>query len=170
MPAPASAAGLEDNPAPPARAASWHQVVGVQFAGLLLDIPFPILLVLTLWRLPWCVRRLILEVHTLIYSINPSFSPFPPVFLTTPFHLLLVLNFYIKQCDTATEKRIMILRFLWGTLKDIPCILIFLFIVVCAWRIPSLIRLFKEVCLPISLPFSLPPCVILVLFLVQQRR
>lgn len=59
---PPAVPALEDNPAPPERAGTWHQVVGVQFAALLLDIPFPILLLLTLWRLPWCVRRIIREV------------------------------------------------------------------------------------------------------------
>lgn len=56
------------------------------------------------------------------------------------------------------EKRVMILRFLWGTLKDIPCVLLFLFIVLCAWRIPSLYRLFKTVLFSSSfLCYIIPP-------------
>eukprot|EP01125_Pyxidicula_operculata_P000552 TRINITY_DN1055_c0_g1_i4.p1 TRINITY_DN1055_c0_g1~~TRINITY_DN1055_c0_g1_i4.p1 ORF type:complete len:1417 (+),score=252.45 TRINITY_DN1055_c0_g1_i4:39-4289(+) len=51
----------DENPAPKetgANAWSWHTIVWKQFALIMLDVPFPILALLTLWRLPWLIMKL----------------------------------------------------------------------------------------------------------------
>eukprot|EP01132_Coremiostelium_polycephalum_P011100 gene11100-13580_t len=50
----------EDSPAPskPVIASSWRWIVGKEFILLIIDTPFPILLLLTLWRLPILIGRL----------------------------------------------------------------------------------------------------------------
>eukprot|EP01119_Soliformovum_irregulare_P022191 TRINITY_DN7543_c0_g1_i1.p1 TRINITY_DN7543_c0_g1~~TRINITY_DN7543_c0_g1_i1.p1 ORF type:complete len:657 (-),score=138.68 TRINITY_DN7543_c0_g1_i1:654-2624(-) len=99
--------GLEDNPQPIKRPLSWHTVVGKQLALLALDLPFPVLMILTLWRMPWLIKKL------------------------------------IYACDTAMERRVEVLKTLWSVVKDVPCAILFLLMVITVWRIPSIIGLFK---------------------------
>jgi hypothetical protein len=99
--------------------------VGKQVALLILDVPFPILIILTLWRLPWLIPRLIKEVTCFVVDKS-------------------VTLFFI-QCSTGNERRLMVLRYVLLVLIDIPCIILFVIILITVWRIPTLIKLFKTV-------------------------
>lgn len=63
----------EENPLPESTPWSYHSIVWKHFGRLLLDIPFPILLLFTLWRMPKCIYKLIKQVSFLHhYSISSS--------------------------------------------------------------------------------------------------
>eukprot|EP00027_Filamoeba_sp_ATCC50430_P013731 CAMPEP_0168577694 /NCGR_PEP_ID=MMETSP0413-20121227/20924_1 /TAXON_ID=136452 /ORGANISM="Filamoeba nolandi, Strain NC-AS-23-1" /LENGTH=1164 /DNA_ID=CAMNT_0008611467 /DNA_START=761 /DNA_END=4255 /DNA_ORIENTATION=- len=97
-----------ENPKPKDLEWSWHMVVFKELALLMLDLPFPILTVLTLWRMPWLIRGL------------------------------------IKQAESARERRVMVLSYLWKVAKDIPCAALFLLMVITVWRIPSIYDMYKK--------------------------
>lgn len=53
----------EENPQPQTKKFwTYHSVVWVHFGKLLLDIPFPLLILFTLWRMPKLIYRLLNEV------------------------------------------------------------------------------------------------------------
>jgi uncharacterized membrane protein len=113
-PTAAAPAGGEDNPAPAASVetatttGTWHRIVWANFGLVLLDIPFPLLLLLTLWRLPWCAKRL------------------------------------IKECESARDRRITILKYLILMVFDIPCIILFIPMLLTVWRVPSVVMMIRQ--------------------------
>lgn len=56
----------EESPAPPPRSWTYHVVVAKHLGLLLLDLPLPLLVFLTLWRMPWLIRRLRKEVKSIL--------------------------------------------------------------------------------------------------------
>ena len=96
---------LEDNPAPPPRYTSWHKVVGIQFGALILDIPFPILMALTLWRFYWCCKRVLKEVILLFLFFFFFFSFFYFILLfffsSLGFFAFLILHFSLGISGAA---------------------------------------------------------------------
>eukprot|EP00727_Mastigamoeba_balamuthi_P010595 m51a1_g6158 hypothetical protein (1933) ;mRNA; f:322974-330132 len=108
-----AAAADEENPAPAASNAAeadttWHKPVWANAGLVLLDVPFPVLLLLTVWRMPLCIKRL------------------------------------ISECGSAKERRVMILKYLLLVLKDIPCSVPLFLMLVTGWRIPTLVKMFRE--------------------------
>ncbi|EGG19436.1 Polyprotein [Cavenderia fasciculata] len=114
----------EDNPAPKqstrSQAAvpddikgmsSWRMIVGKQLFLLIIDIPIPILLLLTLWRLPILVKRL-------------------------------------KEIDdperSYSQRRLLILRYLWYIVLDIICSIPLALILITVWRIPTFVAMVKK--------------------------
>lgn len=100
----------EENPRPVNSSLSfwsWHIIVWKQFGELLLDIPFPILTLLTLWRMPWLLRRVFTEVCECLDFVS-----------------VLILKFFGFKCSTARERRIMVLRYLLRVLKGIKTLLL----------------------------------------------
>lgn len=61
-PKPMDSANLEENPAPKEQGFSYHGIVWKHFGKLLLDVPFPILILFTLWRMPKLIYKLVGEV------------------------------------------------------------------------------------------------------------
>ena len=66
-------------------------------------------------------------------------------------YIYYIINFPCSKCETARERRVMILRYLWATLKDVPCSILFVIILCSLWRTYSLWRLYKDVLYPLLL-------------------
>jgi hypothetical protein len=65
---------LEENPKPNRWiSTTWHLVTFHQLGLILLDLPFPLIILLTLWRMPWLLKRLRTEVSCFMCSINGNF-------------------------------------------------------------------------------------------------
>ena len=94
----------DDMPPPPApqMLSDWQSVVLEESSQLMIDAPFPVLALLTLWRFPSLLKHV------------------------------------FSDCDTAWERRGLVLRYLLLVLKDIPCGLMACIMFITLWRIPSL--------------------------------
>ena len=97
------------------------QVWCLQFALIMLDVPFPLLALLTLWRFPWLIVRLVKETENAgeRYSIM---------------HWLFWLWLL---------RHILVLKYLLNTTKDIPCAIFFVILTLC-WCVVSIVALCKE--------------------------
>ncbi|KAF2076672.1 hypothetical protein CYY_002042 [Polysphondylium violaceum] len=142
----------EDNPAPQTsalgQASSWRSIVLKQFVLVLIDIPFPILLLLTLWRLPiligrlkeitdpsrkYAQRRLLILRYLLLVFLD---------ILCLPIILFVLISFWrmpsfvklVKEYKRGDNEHSMIAKLFLRTLVDIPFVILGLITMVFPWR------------------------------------
>eukprot|EP01113_Clastostelium_recurvatum_P021007 TRINITY_DN2486_c0_g1_i5.p1 TRINITY_DN2486_c0_g1~~TRINITY_DN2486_c0_g1_i5.p1 ORF type:complete len:1371 (+),score=209.37 TRINITY_DN2486_c0_g1_i5:152-4264(+) len=149
--APPAVPSLEDEELPRPRAQdsmkfmSWHRVVGRQVGLLLLDLPFPVLLLLTLWRLPFCVKRLLNECNTgmerrvmVLRHLWWVIKDIPCSFLVLIMVVLLwripsLIN-AVKNYRRGDDEHQVILEMFGNTLLDIPFVIMGLATLVLPYR------------------------------------
>lgn len=67
-------------------------------------------------------------------------TPFPALAILTLWRLPYLLRGVVSRCNTARERRKMVLVSFWQMLRDVPMAMMSFAIVVTVWRIPSLVR------------------------------
>ncbi|EFA85770.1 Polyprotein [Heterostelium album PN500] len=149
----------EDNPAPAATVSSttnqsWHQIVGKQFFLLIIDIPFPVLLLLTMWRLPILISRLreiddparkyaqrrLLILRYLLYVLFDILCIVPTliIFITLwriPSFIKVIREY--KRGDNEHREVAIVFQ---NLIIDIPFVILGLFTMIFPWRGIYLVR------------------------------
>ncbi|KAH3760893.1 hypothetical protein Pelo_7295 [Pelomyxa schiedti] len=146
---------VEENPVP-TRQVSWHQIVFSQFCQLIIDTPFPILALLSLWRLPfllraawqcetaWERRRLTFDYFLLALKDIPCF--FLICIIVATLWRIPSLVHEIRKWESGDSEHMMVVRVFWRWLRDLPFVLIAPLALVAPWRWSMFIHalVFKE--------------------------
>eukprot|EP01133_Synstelium_polycarpum_P004359 gene4359-5090_t len=153
----------EDNPAPRQSAdvaTSWHSIVGKQFLLLIIDIPFPILLLLTLWRLPILVGRLkeiddptrkylqrrLLILRYLLYVLFDILCLVPLLLILVTGWRIPSLVKAIRSYKRGDNEHVILARIFANLIIDIPFVVVGLFTMLLPWRGPFLVKSVYQDC------------------------
>jgi len=159
IPRPASPAPLvqradeRDCPPPPPliKPSTWHRVVFSEFTQLLIDTPFPLIAVFTLWRLPFLLRAVVRQCNTAAERRNkvlvyiwlmlkdiPTALMALCVLLTGLRVPTIVARF--RSFEEGDDEHAIVLSVFLDLLGDIPYVLLLLFVAAVApWRIFDLV-------------------------------
>lgn len=153
--APVPAPETEENPVPKSDAWSWHIVAFKEFGELLIDIPFPILILLTLWRMPWTIKIMVNECEdarsrrlVVLMVLSKVLIDIPCALL---FIILIITGWRIpsviemfKTYQRGDNEHKMLLKLFGQWIIDLPFVLMLIFTFF-TWRGVFLIRtLIKE--------------------------
>ncbi|GAM23450.1 hypothetical protein SAMD00019534_066250 [Acytostelium subglobosum LB1] len=141
---------------------AWHPIVGKQFFLLLLDIPFPVLFLLTLWRMPMLYSRLkeiddseperrytqqrLLILRYVLAVLMDIICLVPLAFIVITMWRIPSLWRMIKQHRRGDNEHRAVAILFQKTLIDVPFALLGLCTIVMPWRFMSMARslLYKE--------------------------
>ncbi|KAN0016295.1 hypothetical protein ACTFIU_006259 [Dictyostelium citrinum] len=136
------------------RFSSWRKVVLSQLLLLLIDIPFPILILMTMWRLPilikrlkeindpirkYSLRRLLILRYVLLTSLD-IVCLVPTLFILLTGWRIPSFISMVKQYQRGDNEHRLLGLLFWDTLVDIPFVLMGLISMPFLWRGPFLIK------------------------------
>ncbi|GAM26096.1 hypothetical protein SAMD00019534_092710 [Acytostelium subglobosum LB1] len=148
----------EDNPAPTTTLAtaalSCHLIIGKQFFLLIVDIPFPLLMLLTLWRLPIVIRRMgelddpdrkyaqrrLLILRYLLFVLLDLLCLIPVLFILLTMWRIPSFIKMVKEYKRGDNEHRDIAKLFQKTLMDLPFVLLGIMTLIFPWRGVNLIK------------------------------
>ncbi|KAM9968093.1 hypothetical protein ACTFIW_002526 [Dictyostelium discoideum] len=136
------------------RFSSWRKVVLSQLFLLLIDIPFPILILMTMWRLPILIKRLkeindpirkyslrrLLILRYVLLTFLDLLCLVPTLFILLTGWRIPSFISMVKQYQRGDNEHRLLGLLFWDTLVDIPFVLMGLITMPFLWRGPFLIK------------------------------
>ncbi|KAK5583873.1 hypothetical protein RB653_005477 [Dictyostelium firmibasis] len=136
------------------RFSSWRKVVLSQLFLLLIDIPFPILILMTMWRLPILIKRLkeindpirsyslrrLLVLRYVLLTLLDILCLVPALFILLTGWRIPSFVSMVKQYQRGDNEHRLLGLLFWDTLVDIPFVLMGLITMPFLWRGPFLIK------------------------------